>query len=204
MPVNFQTSKDIPLHGFLRGINALVDPDIAVLDVEEVPPGWNARRAAAAKTYRFQYQLGPSRMPLLTRNAWYVKREDLDLEAMRRAAALLIGEHDFSSFRAAGCNAKTTWRRIYDVSFERSPDGNLIIMHITGNAFLRHMVRILAGTLFEVGIGRLSIDGFAEALAAQHRPAAGVTAGPEGLTLVTVHFEGYAKLGPIGQSSNTL
>lgn len=196
MPVNFLTTKSIPLHGFVRGLNAFIGNDVAVLNAEEVPLDWNARAASRAKTYGFHYQIGHTRLPLQTGRAWYVKRTTLDVERMREASQLLVGEHDFSAFRASGCTSKTTWRRMYDLSIDETRPGELISLHITGNAFLRHMVRIIAGTLFEVGVGRKTVHDVAAALRSRERPQAGVTAGPEGLTLLKVHFEGYPKLGP--------
>ncbi|MGM0574489.1 MAG: tRNA pseudouridine(38-40) synthase TruA [Myxococcota bacterium] len=195
LPVSFETERTIPPSGFLRGLNSHLPSDAAVVDVQERPPGWRPRDAAVAKTYRYQYQVGIAPLPLVRRQCWHVRRDTLDLEAMRDAASRLVGEHDFSAFRSAACDARTTRRRMYRVDVERGPGSPIVRLTVTGNAFLRYMVRIMAGTLFEVGAGRRPPAAVDALLAQGHRPRAGVTAPPGGLTLMEVHFEGYPRLG---------
>ncbi len=215
MPVTFDTTVAIPPLGFLRGLNALLPPDVAVRRARDVPPGWRPRDAAVAKTYRYRWLAGPSRRPLERRRRWDVRRP-LDVEAMRQAAAHLVGDFDFSSFRSSSCGARTTQRRIYRVNVEASEErgaelplafedasgdgdddgawqrGSIVV---TGNAFLHKMVRILAGTLVEVGRRRHPPGWVAEVLAARDRTLAGPTAPPHGLTLERVHFTGYPRVG---------
>ncbi len=213
MPVTFDTTAAIPPQGFLRGLNALLPPDVAVRRAREAPPGWRPRDAAVAKTYRYRWLAGPSRRPMERRDRWDVRRP-LDVGAMRQAAAHLVGDFDFSSFRSSSCGARTTQRRLYRVDVEAAegrgaelpvgfdePGGaddgvwqrGAIV--VTGNAFLHNMVRILAGTLVEVGHGRRDPAWVAEVLAARDRRRAGPTAPAHGLTLERVHFTGYPRLG---------
>jgi len=197
MPANFQTSRDIPLIGFVRGLNDKLGRDVAVLEAAEVPPTWDARDAAVAKSYCYRYLLGESRMPLWDRTSWWVRRESLDVDAMHRAAQSFLGSHDFSSFRASKCVARTRRRLMHALDVSESRDGKQVILSIIGNAFLTHMVRIMAGTLFRVGIGQTRVEEIAEILAAKDRARAGMTAPARGLTLEKVHFEGYPRIGKV-------
>jgi tRNA pseudouridine38-40 synthase len=201
MPANFQTSRDIPLIGFIRGVNDKLGHDVAVLEAEEVPEGWDARRDALAKSYCYRYLLGQSRMPLLDRTSWWVRRDSLDIDAMHRAAQSFVGSHDFSSFRASKCVARTRQRFMHSLEVYGSHDGNQVVLRIVGNAFLTHMVRIMAGTLFRVGIGQTTVAEVAEILAAQERSCAGMTAPSRGLTLEKVYFEGYPRIGKLAPGS---
>ncbi len=198
LPANFETDRGIPCFGMLRGLNTLLPDDLAVTACRDVPLSFRTRDAALAKTYRYRFHVGPSRRPLLTRTSWYVKRPDLDVDAMHDAAQHLLGLHDFTSFQARGCQSKTTLRFMHSAEVRRSAsDAQLIELRITGNAFLRNMVRIIAGTLFDVGTGRLPRAAISEALDARHRPAAGMTAPACGLTLDEVHFDGYPRIGKL-------
>lgn len=167
LPVSFETSRTIPVDGFWRGLNATLPLDVAIVEAHEVPLTFRPRDEAVAKTYRYQVQLGPVRLPLLARKSWHVHHDigDIGLERMCEAARLLLGDHDFSAFRASGCRSKTTRRRLYAVDIERSNDPPLLSITITGNAFLRNMVRIVAGTLVEIGRGRRDVVRVAQALA---------------------------------------
>ena len=195
MPANFETSRDIPLHGFVRGLNCNLADDVAVLEAVEVPPQWDARDAALAKTYCYRYLLGETRSPLLDRQSWWVSCRTLDVAAMQAAAQSLLGHHDFSAFRASKCNSRTRRRCMYAIDVERDPDGAHVTMRVTGNAFLRNMVRIMAGTLYRVGRGQMPVAEVAEVLASLDRTRAGMTAPARGLTLEIVHFEGYPRVG---------
>lgn len=183
---HFDTSADIPVHGFRRGLNGLLPPGIAVVAADEVGPDFHARFSAAGKRYRYALLSRADRSPLLRHRTWHRPRP-LDLEAMRAAARPLVGEHDFSAFRAAGCSARHAVRRITGIELRR--DGDLVLLEVTGNAFLRNMVRILAGSLVAAGEGRLDPGDFAAILASRQRERAGQTAPPQGLTLVEVFYE---------------
>lgn len=195
LPVAFDTPRDIPPHGMLRGLNTFLPRDMGILDVTHQPLGFRPRESAVAKTYTYRFQLGAARHPLTGRYAWLLRRRELDLDAMREASAELLGEHDFASFRASDCDAHTTQRRIFAIDLSGEDPTRLVTLTITGNAFLRNMVRILAGTLAEVGVRRRPPRWVGEALRACDRRAAGPTAPAGGLTLTQVHFEGYPRLG---------
>jgi tRNA pseudouridine38-40 synthase len=194
MPVNFETSRPIAPINFVKGLNTFLPRDCSVLEAREVPLGWRARDQAVAKTYTYRVQLG-SRRALTERFVWALKRESLDFQAMREAASLLIGEHDFSAFRAAQCDSLTTMRRIYRLDVSDPDPDEVVSIVVTGNAFMRNMVRILAGTLVEVGTGRKDVAWVGRVLAERDRTRGGPTAPARGLTLTTVHFEGYPRLG---------
>lgn len=175
----------IPLPGFLRGLNSHLPADVAVVDVSEASAEFDARRAARGKVYRYAIWNHLVRSPLVARTTWHVRRP-LDTEAMRRAARVLVGEHDFAAFRAADCTRKTTVRRLRRFDVDR--DGALVTCEVEGTAFLKNMVRILVGTLVGAGHGALDEDGVRRLLAGRDRTRAGVTAPARGLTLVRVIY----------------
>jgi tRNA pseudouridine38-40 synthase len=188
---HFHTESGIPVHGFRRGLNGSLPPGVAVVDCSEAPQGFHARFDARGKHYRYTLLTRPERSPLLRDRAWHRPRH-LDLGAMRRAAAHMHGERDFTAFRAAGCTAATATRRV--TSVEIVPEGptdrpEIIHIHVRGNAFLRNMVRIMAGTLVAVGEGRLAPEHVLEILDQRDRVRAGQTAPAQGLVLVQVFYE---------------
>jgi tRNA pseudouridine38-40 synthase len=193
---SFRTERPIPLHGIRRGLNSLLPPAIAIADAAEVPDDFHARFSATGKHYRYLVLTRSERSPRWRERAWHCPGA-LDLAAMRQAAAALIGEHDFAAFRAAGCTAKRTVRRIDGIAISGGEveDPWLIAFDVRGNAFLRNMVRIVVGTLVEVGAGRRPIEQVAEILASRDRTRAGITAPPQGLELVSVRYDGR-KMGP--------
>jgi tRNA pseudouridine38-40 synthase len=182
----FSTDSAIPLLGLQRGLNALLPRAIAVAAVDEVAPGFDPRRHALGKLYRYRIWNAEARSPTDDRYAWHRSRP-LDDERMRAAAAPLVGEHDFRAFRAADCERKTTVRRITRLAVERR--GALLAIEVEATAFLKNMVRILAGTLVEAGRGRLGPDEVAAALSTGERTRAGPTAPPHGLFLVRVDYD---------------
>jgi tRNA pseudouridine38-40 synthase len=184
----FHTEKLIPLHGIRRGLNSLLPDAISIRDAAEVPEDFHPRFSATGKHYRYTILARPDRSPRWRHRAWH-HSEPLNLHAMHDASRALLGEHDFAAFRAAGCTAKTTMRRVDSITFTRlHPD--LLEVDIRGNAFLRMMVRILVGTLTEVGTGRRPASQVAEILASKDRTQAGKTAPPHGLELIAVHYDG--------------
>ncbi|MDF1564221.1 MAG: tRNA pseudouridine(38-40) synthase TruA [Deltaproteobacteria bacterium] len=184
--VAFDDPLELPLKAFHPGLQAALPEDLAVLRAEHAAADFDPRRNATGKRYVYRIWNGPSRRPLLRRSHWLL-RHPLDLEAMVAAAALLVGEHDFKSFQAAGCSAKTTRRRLDRLSVEGEAGGEIVIV-AEGSGFLRHMVRNLVGTLVEVGEGRRPAASVAAILAARDRTVAGRTAGPEGLCLDAVYY----------------
>ncbi|HSN25896.1 MAG TPA: tRNA pseudouridine(38-40) synthase TruA [Kofleriaceae bacterium] len=183
----FRTEKPIPLHGIRRGLNSLLPDSIAVRSATEVDESFHPRFSATGKHYRYTILTSPERSPRWRARAWH-HPEPLEVHAMIAAARALTGEHDFAAFRAAGCTAKTTMRRVDSITFTRI--GELLEVDVRGNAFLRMMVRILVGTLTEVGTGRRTPAQVAEILASKDRTKAGITAPAHGLELLAVHYDG--------------
>lgn len=184
---SFRTERTIPLHGIRRGLNSLLPDAIAIREATEVGDDFHPRFSATGKHYRYSIWNVPDRSPLHARS-WH-EPERLDEAAMREAARALVGQHDFAAFRAAGCSAKTTVRRIDSIDIERAPDG-VVTVDVRGNAFLRNMVRIVVGTLAEVGTGARPVAQVAEILASRDRTIAGITAPARGLELIEVRYDG--------------
>jgi tRNA pseudouridine38-40 synthase len=180
-----EVASRIPTLGFLRGLNTHLPPEIAVLDVADMPAGFNARHDARGKIYRYLVWNHPVRSPRHARRSWHVY-DPLDTQAMRDAAARLIGEHDYRGFRSSDCDRTNTIRIIRRFDVRR--DGVLVSFEVEGTAFLRNMVRILAGTLVAVGKGKMTPDQVSAVLANGDRTQAGVTAPACGLTLVRVIY----------------
>jgi tRNA pseudouridine38-40 synthase len=174
---------------WLLGINSNLPADVAIRWVHEVPLEFDARRSAVSRRYRYTIlQQGP-RPALLRRRAWWL-RQPLDCAAMTAAATAWLGEHDFTSFRGAGCQARSPRRRLMAVALTKSSHGEgvLLTLEFTANAFLLHMVRNLVGTLVAIGGGELTPAYAAAILERRDRRDAGVTAPPEGLALVEVRY----------------
>ena len=185
MPVHFRTIRALPLSAFRDGLNCLLPDDVAVREAREMPADFHARFQAAGKWYRYTIDRRSVRSPLAGRSSWLV-RGALDLEAMRRAAALLVGEHDFGAFRASGCAARETVRLLESV--ELIEDGDFLHIDVRGNGFLRNMVRLLTGTLVEIGRGKRPVADIPRLLAREPGIRAGVNAPPQGLCLMEVSY----------------
>jgi tRNA pseudouridine38-40 synthase len=170
-----------------RALNGVLPADVAVVDCATMPEGFHARYQAKSKLYRYRIWNGQSPSPLRTGRTHRVPSR-LDVSAMREAADALVGSHDFASFQAAGSEVRSTVRRLHRVEVSGEPGGE-IRLEVEGQGFLRHMVRILAGTLIEVGLGRREAGSLPEVLAARDRSRAGRTAPAHGLTLVRVAYE---------------
>jgi tRNA pseudouridine38-40 synthase len=182
---SFELAASIPDGGLLRGLNSFLPPDIAILDVSEAPPDFNARFSARGKVYRYRIWNHLVRSPLHARAAWHC-RSVLDLAAMRQAAAQLCGEHDFRAFRASDCERRTTVRVIRRLDIERQ--GALLTIDVEATAFLKNMVRILVGTLIDLGRGKIDAGAIDRMLRTGDRTAGGITAPPQGLTLLRVIY----------------
>ncbi|RJO67338.1 MAG: tRNA pseudouridine(38-40) synthase TruA [Myxococcales bacterium] len=184
----FITECRIPGPQIAKALNTQLPRDVCVLKSEDVEMDFDARRHARGKIYQYHILNRDIRSGLLRHRAGHV-REALDLERMRQAARHLQGEHDFTSFQAAGCAAKHAVRYIYKLDLARAnfhPD--VIVLEIFATAYLKHMVRNIAGTLIEVGAGRREPEDLAAILAAKDRRAAGQTAAPGGLYLVKIFY----------------
>lgn len=189
----------LPLHNLVRALNSALPDSIAVLEAADVADDFHARFDARAKDYRYLIDNGAVRSPLLRRRTWWV-RAGLDLDRARAAAAHLIGEHDFAAFRATGCQAKSTVRDIFGIRLTRLEPA-LVSIDVRGNAFLRNMVRIVAGALSEVGRGRLSPEDVKQILESRDRTRNGQTAPAQGLELRRVHYETPAREPPAEPTS---
>jgi tRNA pseudouridine38-40 synthase len=183
--VHFDTSAERSRHAWLLGVNTQLPADVAVQWVREVPQDFHARYGATGRSYRYTILRAPARSALLRTRAWWVHRP-LDLGAMSAAAAGLLGEHDFSAFRAAACQAKRPWRHLRRVVLLE--DGECLHLEFTANAFLHHMVRNLVGALYRVGRGEEEVAWVARVLAGRDRRHAGITAPAQGLCLTAVEY----------------
>ena len=183
----FRTERTIPLHGIRRALNAMLPDSIAVREADEVDEAFHPRFSATGKHYRYTILVARDRSPRWRDRAWH-HPQALDLVAMREAAAHLVGEHDFAAFRASGCAAKTSVRWVY--SIDLGPTDETLIVDVRGNAFLRNMVRIIVGTLADVGVGRWPPGQVAEILASKDRTLGGMTAPAQGLELMAVQYDG--------------
>lgn len=175
-------------HGdaFFKGLNHLTPDDIRVVSVEPIDDAFHPRHSARGKIYLYELWIGFDTSPFLIDRTMRVRRS-LDVDAMNAAGELLVGSHDFASFQATGCDAKTTVRRIWEVSAAKTGERTIQI-RVTGSAFLKYMVRNMVGTLLEVGLGKRDPVWMAEVLEARDRSAAGATAEPQGLTLERVFY----------------
>ena len=185
-PVTFKTGSSMETRRMLRGLNGILPEDIVVKSVEEISLDFDARRSSKKKTYRYVILNREAPSALDRERCWHI-RPKLDLEMMRKAAEQLVGEHDFSSFRASGCGAKHAVRRVLEVAFEEKGNG-YIHFEITAYAFLKQMVRNIVGTLVALGLGKMTMEEFRQLLEAKDRTKAGATAPPQGLFLLKVDY----------------
>ncbi|MDF1554302.1 MAG: tRNA pseudouridine(38-40) synthase TruA, partial [Deferrisomatales bacterium] len=183
---NFRTTGRVPLRGFVHGLNGLLPRDVAVRAAAEVPAEFDSRRSAVHKTYRYFLYRSPTPSAFGRRTSWRLSRP-LDLAAMRAGAGHLVGTHDFSAFRSAGCDAPHAVREIHELAMVER--GEYLEVEVRGNAFLRNMVRIIVGTLVEIGEGRRAPESVVGLLAEGDRTRAGATAPPQGLFLAEVCYD---------------
>jgi tRNA pseudouridine38-40 synthase len=183
---SFVTDTDLPPRRFQKGLCALCRPHVSVVDAAIAPDGFNARYDSNGKHYRYQLLARKSTSPLHRKTSYFVPYE-LDLRQMKLAADLLVGEHDFKGFRAADCERKSTVSLLKEVRITRG-SGGLVFIDIEGIAFLKYMVRVISGTLVEIGRGRLEPKVIEEIFTTRDRARAGPTAPPHGLTLVEVFY----------------
>jgi tRNA pseudouridine38-40 synthase len=169
-----------------RALNAQLPEDIRVLDVAEVASDFHARFSARSKTYQYGIRTTPVSEPFDRAYVWHLP-EPLDVDAMRQAAAALTGTHDFAAFQSTGTETSSTVRTIHRSELTRGTD--LLTYEITGNGFLRHMVRAIVGTLVEIGRGRRPAQSMADLVAGGTRADAGATAPAHGLFLVRVDYD---------------
>ena len=182
---HFDTEAVRPMRSWVLGANSELPPDVSLRFAQPVPGHFHARYSAEARTYRYLILNRSARSALHARRATWVHRA-LDLAPMQAAAAALLGEHDFSAFRAAECQAKSPVRRLERLAVARH--GDWVLIEATANAFLHHMVRNITGLLIAVGKGDASPSWAAELLAGRDRTRAPATAPAAGLYLVAVRY----------------
>ena len=184
--IHFDTHQVRPLKAFTLGVNANLPQEIAVKWAKPVSDEFHARFSASARRYRYLIYNNRLR-PAIFHTGITHEYRPLDVDAMHIAAQCLVGEHDFSSFRASLCQSKTPFRQIHDVSLKRF--GNFVMLDIRANAFLHHMVRNITGSLLEIGCSAKPVEWMRELLEAKDRKLAAATAKPNGLYLTQVYYE---------------
>lgn len=182
----FDTENRMPADKICFALNQRLPEDIRVQSSEEVAPDWHPRKANCTKTYEYKVLNRKISMPLERLYAHFCYF-NLDLDKMRQAAAYLVGEHDFKSFCTVRTQAEETVRTVYSLDITKQDD--MITIRISGSGFLYNMVRIIAGTLLEVGMGAYPPEHMEEILDARDRQAAGRTAPARGLTLVSMEYQ---------------
>ncbi|MDO4642127.1 MAG: tRNA pseudouridine(38-40) synthase TruA [Neisseria sp.] len=183
--VHFDTTAIRSEQAWIRGVNAYLPEGVAVLCAKRAHPRFHARFDASGRRYRYVLQSSAVRSPLLIGKAGWTHRA-LDIVLMQTAAACLEGEHDFSSFRASQCQAKSPIKTLYSIRLSGTP--SLMALDLHGNAFLHHMVRNIMGALVYVGCGKLSVQDFSDLLVEKSRLKAPPTFMPDGLYLTGVDY----------------
>ena len=183
--VNFHTSATMSLQDMLQYMNQYLPEDIAVVEIDEVSERFHSRLNAKGK--RYSYRVWNSNIPnVFWRRFTHTVEENLDLEEMKVAASYLLGEHDFKSFTSTKKGKKSTVRRIDSIEIVK--DGDMLTFTFTGNGFLYHMIRILVGTLLEVGRGVRSAESIPAVLESKNRENAGELVPGKGLVLEDVFY----------------
>jgi len=183
---NFITRSTIPLASIKKGLNSLLPDDIFVKEAEYAPIQFHSRYSAKSKTY--EYRILNRRQPdlFLRFYTWHIPLE-LDLAQMQACLPMLVGRHDFSSFRSSGSGKTDPVRHMMRAELHQAEEGILKFIFVA-DGFLRHMVRNIVGTLMYVGLGKIGADGFLKILHGRDRRLAGIKAPPQGLFLTMVHY----------------
>jgi tRNA pseudouridine38-40 synthase len=183
---NFKTNSHIPIEKFPIAINTYLKKSIRIINAEEVEDDFHSRFNCKEKTYR--YTINNSEYgTAIYRNMEYNFSQKLNIEKMQEASKYFEGEHDFKAFKASGTSSKSSVRKIYKAQVYKNE--NRIYIELTGNGFLYNMVRIIAGTLLEVGIGKIKPSEIPEIIESKDRSKAGKTLPPQGLCLVEVKYK---------------
>jgi len=183
---NFITGSQMAITRIHQSLNALLPKDIRVIKVEQASADFNSRYSAKAKTYRYTILNCYSSDVFLRRYVHHYPLSRLDVEAMRKAGAILVGNHDFLSFKRTEKKTRSTMRDLKEIKITKK--GKFIYIYVTANSFLYHMVRNIAGTLIEIGRGKLPPESLKKILQAKDRKQAGPTAPAAGLCLMKVKY----------------
>ena len=186
MVCHLTTERDLPLSAWREGLNRFLPEDIAIRCAEYVDDKFHARFSAKGKRYRYTILRDPVRLPLQRKTSWQVK-QSLVVEKMEQAAQNFIGQHNFAAFRTSGCAAETTHREIFSIIF--TEEGSLLHIDICGSGFLKNMVRMMVGTLVDVGREKRPIDTIQQLLKNTVSVAPPLTAPPQGLCLMEVWYQ---------------
>lgn len=176
---------NIPDNAFLRGLNSMLPPDIAIKNCKEVAPDFHARYASTGKTYVYRILNSNEKDPFLSRYSWQIERR-LCTQKMNEFCEKIVGTHDFYGFSSSGRTVEDTVRTVTECYVERN--GDLVTLTVTANGFLYNMVRIIVGTAVNVSDGKIDPDIIEEIYTKKDRSLAGVTAPPMGLMLHKVHY----------------
>lgn len=182
----FEADTTIPIASIPYALNSFLPDDIVVTGAREVDESFHPQYSVIDKTYEYLILNDEFKNPKLIKYTDFI-RERLDIDKMREACKYFLGEHDFKAFCASGSTAKTTVRTIYSLTVDKRE--NIVCIKVTGSGFLYNMVRIIAGTLAEIGKGKLQPQEAEEIIASRDRTKAGKTLAPNGLTLTEVHYE---------------
>mgnify|MGYP003291772270 CR=1 FL=1 len=183
---NFKTNSNIPVEKFPIALNTKLKRSVRILEAEEVGESFHSRYNCKRKTYRYVINNSENGTAIY-RNLEYNFSQKLNVEKMQEAANYFIGEHDFKGFKASGTSSKTSVRTIYKAEVRKEDEK--VVIELTGNGFLYNMVRIISGTLVEVGIGKIPVQEIPEIIKSGERERAGKTLPPQGLYLVKVDYD---------------
>lgn len=183
---NFKTNSTLPIEKFAAAINSKLKKSIRIQKAEEVEERFHSRYNCKQKTYRYIINNGEQGSAIY-RNLEYYVPVKLNVEEMKKAIKHFEGEHDFKGFKASGTSSKSSVRKIYKTSIKK--EGDRIIIELTGNGFLYNMVRIIAGTLVDVGLGKIKAEEISAIIESRDRTKAGKTLPPYALYLVKVEYE---------------
>ncbi|WP_425445953.1 tRNA pseudouridine(38-40) synthase TruA [Dethiothermospora halolimnae] len=182
---SFYTNSNIPADKIKFALNSMLPDDIAIIDSQDMDKNFHARYSAKGKIYKYRIYNNKIRSPIF-RNYSYHVPYDINYDKMKKASEYFLGEHDFIAFMASGSKVKDTFREIYDINFEKRD--NIIDITFKGNGFLYNMVRIIVGTLLDVGKGKIEGKEILHIIKSKNRNNAGPTAKPQGLYLKKVLY----------------
>ncbi len=183
---NFKTNSNIPIEKFGIAINSIIKKSIVIKNAEEVDENFHSRYCCKKKTYRYIIN-NSTYGTAIYRNLECHIPQSLNIEEMKKAIKHFEGEHDFKAFKSSGTSSKSSVRTIYKAEIKQ--DNDRIIIELTGNGFLYNMVRIISGTLVEVGLGKIEQEKIPDIINKKDRNLAGKTLPPQGLYLVDVEYE---------------